>query len=98
MMRCRDAIDGALERLRGDGTIDRIYGRYGIVLQAPKLASVSGGSKRLRSAIATAVRPDGQTAHSCRYAAAFFRACSALYSSNSSAIALATEGAVRRRS
>ncbi|MBR0718655.1 ABC transporter substrate-binding protein [Bradyrhizobium liaoningense] len=32
----RDAIDGALERLRADGTIDRIYGRYGIVLQAPK--------------------------------------------------------------
>jgi polar amino acid transport system substrate-binding protein len=32
----RDAIDAALERLRSDGTIDRIYGRYGIVLQAPK--------------------------------------------------------------
>ena len=32
----REAIDGALERLRKDGTIDRIYGRYGIVLQAPK--------------------------------------------------------------
>jgi polar amino acid transport system substrate-binding protein len=31
----REAIDGALERLRKDGTIDRIYGRYGIVLQAP---------------------------------------------------------------
>lgn len=32
----REAIDRALERLRSDGTIDRIYGRYGIVLQAPK--------------------------------------------------------------
>lgn len=32
----RDAIDGALERLRADGTIDRIYRRYGIVLQAPR--------------------------------------------------------------
>ncbi|OKO76123.1 ABC transporter substrate-binding protein [Bradyrhizobium sp. NAS80.1] len=32
----REAIDRALERLRKDGTIDRIYGRYGIVLQAPK--------------------------------------------------------------
>jgi polar amino acid transport system substrate-binding protein len=32
----RDAIDGAVERLRNDGTIDRIYGRYGVVLQAPK--------------------------------------------------------------
>lgn len=32
----REAIDQALERLRSDGTIDRIYRRYGIVLQAPK--------------------------------------------------------------
>jgi polar amino acid transport system substrate-binding protein len=32
----REAIDGALERLRNDGTIDRVYGRYGILLQAPK--------------------------------------------------------------
>ncbi|GLR97685.1 MULTISPECIES: substrate-binding periplasmic protein [Bradyrhizobium] len=32
----REAIDRALERLRGDGTIDQIYRRYGIVLQAPK--------------------------------------------------------------
>lgn len=32
----RDAIDGALERLRADGTIDRIYRRYGIVLQSPR--------------------------------------------------------------
>jgi polar amino acid transport system substrate-binding protein len=32
----RDAIDGALERLRKDGSIDRIYGRYGVVLQAPR--------------------------------------------------------------
>jgi len=32
----RDAIDGALERLRADGTVERIYGRYGIVLQSPR--------------------------------------------------------------
>ena len=32
----REAIDGALERLRNDGTIDRVYGRYGVVVQAPK--------------------------------------------------------------
>jgi polar amino acid transport system substrate-binding protein len=32
----RDAIDVALERLRADGTIDRIYRRYGVVLQSPK--------------------------------------------------------------
>jgi polar amino acid transport system substrate-binding protein len=32
----REAIDGALDRLRNDGTIERIYKRYGIVLQAPK--------------------------------------------------------------
>ena len=32
----REAIDGALDRLRADGTIDRIYRRYGIVLEAPK--------------------------------------------------------------
>ena len=32
----RDAIDGALERLRADGTVERIYGRYGVALQAPK--------------------------------------------------------------
>jgi polar amino acid transport system substrate-binding protein len=32
----RDAIDEALERLRADGAIDQIYGRYGIVLQMPK--------------------------------------------------------------
>ncbi|MES1148350.1 MAG: transporter substrate-binding domain-containing protein [Bradyrhizobium guangdongense] len=32
----RDAIDGVVERLRADGTIDRIYRRYGIVLQAPR--------------------------------------------------------------
>lgn len=32
----RDAIDGAVERLRANGTIDRIYRRYGIVLQAPR--------------------------------------------------------------
>jgi polar amino acid transport system substrate-binding protein len=32
----RDAIEGALERLRADGTVERIYGRYGIVLQLPR--------------------------------------------------------------
>ena len=32
----RDAIDGALDRLRTDGTISRIYERYGVVLQAPR--------------------------------------------------------------
>ncbi|WP_065756925.1 substrate-binding periplasmic protein [Bradyrhizobium paxllaeri] len=32
----RDAIDAALERLRGDGTVERIYRRYGVILQSPK--------------------------------------------------------------
>ena len=32
----REAIDQALERLRTDGTINRIYRRYGLVLQLPK--------------------------------------------------------------
>jgi polar amino acid transport system substrate-binding protein len=32
----RDAIDGALEKLRGDGTVTKIYARYGVALQAPK--------------------------------------------------------------
>jgi polar amino acid transport system substrate-binding protein len=32
----REAIDQALERLRADGTVDQIYGRYGIILQRPK--------------------------------------------------------------
>jgi len=32
----RDAIDGALDALGGDGTIARIYGRYGIALPPPK--------------------------------------------------------------
>jgi polar amino acid transport system substrate-binding protein len=32
----RDAIDGTLERLRADGTMDRIYRRYGVVLQLPR--------------------------------------------------------------
>jgi polar amino acid transport system substrate-binding protein len=32
----RDAIEAALDRLRADGTIERIYGRYGIVLQSPR--------------------------------------------------------------
>lgn len=32
----RDAIDGALERLRADGTVAKIYQRYGVVLQPPQ--------------------------------------------------------------
>jgi polar amino acid transport system substrate-binding protein len=32
----REAIDAAVQRLRADGTIDRIYKRYGVVLQTPK--------------------------------------------------------------
>jgi polar amino acid transport system substrate-binding protein len=32
----RDAIEGALERLRADGTLERIYARYGVVLQSPR--------------------------------------------------------------
>ena len=32
----REAIDGALDRLRTDGTIHRIYERYGVVLQSPR--------------------------------------------------------------
>ena len=32
----RDAIDAALERLRADGTVERIYRRYGVILQSPK--------------------------------------------------------------
>lgn len=32
----RDAIDVALSKLRDDGTIERIYRRYGVTLQAPK--------------------------------------------------------------
>ena len=32
----RDTINAALERLRADGTVDRIYRRYGVVLQLPK--------------------------------------------------------------
>ena len=32
----REAIDGALDRFRTDGTIDRIYERYGVVLRAPR--------------------------------------------------------------
>ncbi len=32
----REAVNGTLERLRADGTIDRIYQRYGVVLQVPK--------------------------------------------------------------
>jgi polar amino acid transport system substrate-binding protein len=32
----RDAVEEALARLRADGTVDRIYARYGTVLRAPK--------------------------------------------------------------
>src|SRR5437016_731500 len=32
----RDAIDGALAKLRADGTVDKIYQRYGVTLQSPK--------------------------------------------------------------
>jgi polar amino acid transport system substrate-binding protein len=32
----RNAVDGAMDRLRGDGTIERIYRRYGVALRAPK--------------------------------------------------------------
>jgi polar amino acid transport system substrate-binding protein len=32
----RNAIDAALERLRANGSIDRIYRRYGVVLQSPR--------------------------------------------------------------
>src|SRR3954469_22514003 len=32
----REAIEGALERLRADGTVERIYARYGVALQPPK--------------------------------------------------------------
>jgi polar amino acid transport system substrate-binding protein len=32
----REPIDGAMEKLRADGTVAKIYGRYGVALQAPK--------------------------------------------------------------
>lgn len=32
----RNAVDHALERLSADGTVDRIYRRYGVALQRPK--------------------------------------------------------------
>jgi polar amino acid transport system substrate-binding protein len=32
----RDAVETALEKLRADGTVERIYGHYGVVLQSPK--------------------------------------------------------------
>jgi len=32
----REAVDGVLEKLRADGTVDKIYQRYGVVLQPPK--------------------------------------------------------------
>jgi polar amino acid transport system substrate-binding protein len=32
----REAIDGAMDKLRADGTVAKIYARYGVSLQAPK--------------------------------------------------------------
>jgi polar amino acid transport system substrate-binding protein len=32
----RDAIDGAMDRLLADGTVERIYRRYGVMLRSPK--------------------------------------------------------------
>jgi polar amino acid transport system substrate-binding protein len=32
----REAIDQALDHLRADGTVERIYARYGVALEAPK--------------------------------------------------------------
>jgi polar amino acid transport system substrate-binding protein len=32
----REAVDSVLERLRADGTVERIYQRYGVTLQSPK--------------------------------------------------------------
>jgi polar amino acid transport system substrate-binding protein len=32
----RSAVDDAMERLRADGTVERIYRRYGVTLQRPK--------------------------------------------------------------
>jgi polar amino acid transport system substrate-binding protein len=32
----REAVDAALEKLRSDGTVDKIYQRYGVALQPPK--------------------------------------------------------------
>jgi polar amino acid transport system substrate-binding protein len=32
----REAVDAALDKLRNDGTVERIYQRYGVVLQPPK--------------------------------------------------------------
>src|SRR6516164_7296624 len=32
----REAIDGAMEKLRADGTVAKIYARYGVALQPPK--------------------------------------------------------------
>ena len=32
----RDAIDGAMDKLRADGTVAKIYARYGVALQPPK--------------------------------------------------------------
>jgi polar amino acid transport system substrate-binding protein len=32
----QDAIDEIIERLRADGTVERNYQRYGVILQSPK--------------------------------------------------------------
>jgi polar amino acid transport system substrate-binding protein len=32
----RNAVDQAMERLSADGTVERIYHRYGVTLQKPK--------------------------------------------------------------
>ena len=34
--RLREAVDAALERLRADGTVERIYRSYGVALQSPR--------------------------------------------------------------
>ena len=41
----RNAINDALDHLRADGTVERIYARYGIVLQAPKYARPSAPAR-----------------------------------------------------
>ena len=32
----RNAVDDAMDRLRADGTVERIYRRYGVALRGPK--------------------------------------------------------------
>jgi polar amino acid transport system substrate-binding protein len=32
----REAIDAAIDHLSRDGTVERIYGRYGVVVQNPR--------------------------------------------------------------